>query len=528
MEFRISNLKTEFNNISLVRSKIMNVFESLKNKSDKLKNLYSDFIKQGNTQLFVFGLDSFHFQSKLIDIEYDDMKRMFLAINNRMYCEYFKLHKIIVEYISKSVTEKKVSDLVKINNFPIYKDLEPFKEYKFETILDIHENILNLLGILMSILNNKENELLIHKTKQNIGLNIDNFITSFNFNISVMREKIMMFITYIEFFHKMHSKYLKRFSNKIQLMYTHISNDIKFDDSVEISKNKKKELINEFATNNMDKTLLKELKTSIGSETNSETSSDPEWSKDKPNTPNSMLNDSNLPSLSMSSTSDKSKSNSFFNMNLLSGEKSKNDYTKIFQRNVNKVSDILQLCKPKSEKVIEPKLSDKDIEEMFYGIEESCDSIINEKTTNNSSSFDGDEFVSPKYSLKNMKLNDHLFTKLGDFENDMEIANNNNQCNQYNQTVLEIESLNKENNLLHETKSENSVVMNDFSSIIINEEFTLDNLTILNNNEAKSESDMLINNEQKIENTIYSNHENKPEDINKLSKNKKKSNKKKN
>ena len=58
-----------------------------------------------------------------------------------------------------------------------------------------------------------------------------------------MREKILMFITYIEFFHKMHSKYLKRFSNKIQLMYTHINNDIHFDDSVEISKNKKKELI---------------------------------------------------------------------------------------------------------------------------------------------------------------------------------------------------------------------------------------------------------------------------------------------
>ena len=548
METNVVKLKSDFNDIINIRNTVKNVFDTLQGRIDKLRQIYAEFINTNKSEMFVFGLDSFHFQSKLIDIEYDDMKRMFLAINNRMYCEYFKLHKIIVEYISKSVTEKKVSDLVKINNFPIYKDLEPFKEYKFETILDIHENILNLLGILMSILNNKENELLIHKTKQNIGLNIDNFITSFNFNISVMREKIMMFITYIEFFHKMHSKYLKRFSNKIQLMYTHISNDIKFDDSVEISKNKKKELIHEFATNNMDKTLLKELKTSIGSETNSETSSDPEWSKDKPNTPNIILNDSNLPSFSISSTSDKSKSNKFFNMNLLSGEKSKNDYTKIFKRNVNKVSDILQLCKPKSEKVIEPKLSDKDIEEMFYGIEESCDSIINEKTTNNSSSFDGDEVVSPKYSLKNMKSNDHFFTKIGDFENDMEIVNNNNQ---YNQTTLEFESLNKENNLLDETKSENSVIMNDFSSIIINKEFTFDNLTILTNNEPKSESHMLINNEPKIEKTIYSNHENKPEDllihyeeshseiseniiqqqksddINKVSKNKKKSNKKK-
>jgi hypothetical protein len=63
-----------------------------------LKVFYSEFIKDSKNAMFIFGLDSFHFQSKLIDIEYDEMKRMFLVINNRMYCEYFKLHKIIVEY----------------------------------------------------------------------------------------------------------------------------------------------------------------------------------------------------------------------------------------------------------------------------------------------------------------------------------------------------------------------------------------------------------------------------------------------
>jgi hypothetical protein len=101
--------------------------------------------------------------------------------------------------------------------------------------MDIHENILKMLTILVSELNNKENELTIHKTKQHIGLNIDNFVTTFNFNNNVMKERITMFITYIEFFHKLHTKYLKRFSNKIQLIYTDINNDIKFDESLEIN-----------------------------------------------------------------------------------------------------------------------------------------------------------------------------------------------------------------------------------------------------------------------------------------------------
>ena len=106
----------------------------------------------------------------------------------------------------------------------------------------------------------------IHRTKQNIGLNIDNFITTFSFQINVLREKIVMFITYIEFFHKMHNKYLKRFNTKIQLMHTHITNDIKFDESVEMTNEKKEELLSEF---DLSSDLLKSLKKTINSEASS-------------------------------------------------------------------------------------------------------------------------------------------------------------------------------------------------------------------------------------------------------------------
>ena len=333
MESKLVKLKNDFNNIINIRNIVKNVFDTLQVKINKLRQIYSEFIKNNKNGMFVFGLDSFHFQNKLIDIEYDDMMRLFLAINNRMYCEYFKLHKIIVEYITKNIPDKKVYDLVKINKYPVYKDLEPFKEYKFELILDIYENILNMLSMLISILNNKENELLIHKTKQKIGLNIDNFITTFNFNNSVMREKILMFITYIEFFHRMHSKYLKRFSNKIQLMYTHISNDIKFDDSTEISKDKKKQLMDELITNNMDKDLIKEFKISMGSETNSDVDDD------------SFIRSCNT---------------------------SVNGIDEMYNDNHKRIINLTENQYKNS------NLDDEnEIDKIFYGINKSCDSIIN-------------------------------------------------------------------------------------------------------------------------------------------------------
>ena len=263
MENRISKLKTDFNNITVIRNNVKNVFDILQLRINKLKMFYSEFIKNNKNKLFVFGLDSFHFQSKLIDVEYDDMKRLFLAINNRMYCEYFKLYKITTEYVYENINDKKITEIIKVNNFPVYKDLEPFKEYSFEITTEIHENILVIVNSIISNLNTRENELNIHRGKQALGLNIDNFITTYNFELTVIKEKISMFLTYIEFFHKLHTKHLKRFSNKIQLMYTHISTDIRFDDTIEINKDKKKEIAEDFTGEEIKLNIEESIQTNV-------------------------------------------------------------------------------------------------------------------------------------------------------------------------------------------------------------------------------------------------------------------------
>ena len=41
------------------------------------------------------------------------MKRLFYAINNRMYCEYYKLYKIIMDYIVENVSDAKIIEMVK-------------------------------------------------------------------------------------------------------------------------------------------------------------------------------------------------------------------------------------------------------------------------------------------------------------------------------------------------------------------------------------------------------------------------------
>ena len=264
METRLNQIKTDFTLLVNLKEDNIKTMHTLGQKIIKLKEIYTEFINNNKQNIFVFGLDSFHFQGKLIDIEYEDMKRIFYAITNRMYCEYFKLYKLIIEYISNNISDKRLLELIRVNNnYPVYKDLEPFKQYDFTLIQNLHEIIIALLQAINGYISNKDNELEAYKIKNSSGLNIDNFVTTFNFNVVVMREKLTLFVTYMEFFHKLHNKYLKRLATKIQLMFSQIANDIQFEDTSQTTKEKRKSLLNSIVDDNIDKHLLHELKHSI-------------------------------------------------------------------------------------------------------------------------------------------------------------------------------------------------------------------------------------------------------------------------
>jgi hypothetical protein len=237
MEINLDKLKNEFNTIKDIRNDVSTLFTVLDNQLNKLKQTYLSFVTNNKQNLFIFGLDSFQFQSKMIDIEYDDTTRLFLVINNKMYCEYYKLYKIIAEYVKENIINKKTIEMLHSKGFPIYKDLEPFKQYKFEIIQEMHESIILLLYSINDFIVEQERELQIHKQQQESGLHINNFVTTFNYNIMLIREKGILFISYIHFFHSLHTKYLQRFYIKLNVLYKQITHDICFDESISSLKN---------------------------------------------------------------------------------------------------------------------------------------------------------------------------------------------------------------------------------------------------------------------------------------------------
>ena len=237
IETNINELKKSFTIIVNLRNDVIATFANLQSIIIKLNEIYAEFIKNSKDHLFVFGLDSLRFQCKIIDIEYDDMKRLFMAINNRMYCEHYKLYKIIIEYVNEQTGNTKIIELIKANQskFPLYKDLEPFKQYDFQVVHDLHEFILILLTALCDHMINKETELKIYQQKNKSGLNIDNFVNAFSYSIVMLREKINLFIEYLFFFQKLHSKYLTRFVSKVHLLMHNVNTDLHLEEANKIS-----------------------------------------------------------------------------------------------------------------------------------------------------------------------------------------------------------------------------------------------------------------------------------------------------
>jgi hypothetical protein len=271
MESKFNEIKKTFNVIKDIREEINSIFANLEQRISKLKELYRDFINTNNSSLFVFGLDSFYFQNKLIDIEDYDMRKFYDLIMNRMYCEYYKLFKIICEYCKNNLKDdnKLIESLAKEDTYPNYKDLEPYKKYDFKFVDSLHEDITSTLININNYLTTKNHVLSSYKLRSDVGLNINNFVSTYEFEVCSIQSQMHLFCSYVNFFHELHLKYLKRFVTKIQILYAQINHDIKFDEVLLNQKSDKKKFMQDMKKE-IDPKIMKELRASISISKNDE------------------------------------------------------------------------------------------------------------------------------------------------------------------------------------------------------------------------------------------------------------------
>ena len=235
MDNDLMRVKNVFDSVKEMRTEIAILFESLDGRITKLKDVYNEFIKNTKEiqtpdfKAFIFSLDSFYFQTSLLQKEHDYLIDYRNTIINRMYGEYYKLFKLIIEYIDKSHIDNKLKDLLKKKTYPRYDDLDDRKTYDFNLIVQLNEDILGIVNGLINILKDKERALKQYTTNQDYGLNVNNFVSTYNYEVNVLQEQINLYEKYLEFFYNVHQKLLKRLITKISILEAQINPDIKFE-----------------------------------------------------------------------------------------------------------------------------------------------------------------------------------------------------------------------------------------------------------------------------------------------------------
>ena len=228
--FDIIKLKNNFNEIKLLRESVNNLLTSLNDKVDLLGEFYQEILDKHINETSN-GLDSFHFQSKLINMEVTNNVNIFNIIDTRIYCDYYKLFKSIVKYLLETIKNKNLTSSFENKVYPIYKDLEVNQSFNFDITIELYNDIIQGCDILNNELITREHNLILQKKKRDSGLNIDNLINSIIYNNNLLKNNIDLFSNYISVFNNFHIKYFTRFFLRTKLFYGQINSDIRFEES---------------------------------------------------------------------------------------------------------------------------------------------------------------------------------------------------------------------------------------------------------------------------------------------------------
>jgi len=221
-----------FMTIIKIRSDIKTRIEDIEKIKHSIKQNYIECIEKESKNYF--GLDSVHFQNKLIELEFANMLKLYNYIDNRIYGDYYKLFFMMNDYLSDKLLQEQyasIKELKKKRLYPVYKDLDSFKSYDFDTINNIHQDVISIVKKVYEIHGENEEKIKTRQESLYYGINLDNYII----NQQHLNQELLMtnnlHRNYICVYHKLHDNILDNFLEKVELFFEQINNHTNDDSS---------------------------------------------------------------------------------------------------------------------------------------------------------------------------------------------------------------------------------------------------------------------------------------------------------
>lgn len=222
----INNLQ-EFDQIKKIRVDIKKMVEKINARKNEMTKYYKEYTKKEHDDFF--GLDSFQSQIKLVDLEYDNIYNMYIFLENRIYGDYYKLLSMIYKYLTTTLQDKRKQNLKQLNNFnhyPKHNLLKQYEKYNFNTINEIHHDIIIILHEVDEIIIENTNDIKQNEQKLKLGMKIDNYVNNYTYKNETLRTTNIFYNNYLRVYHKYHFEMLKKFHEKAELMFEHMSHDL--------------------------------------------------------------------------------------------------------------------------------------------------------------------------------------------------------------------------------------------------------------------------------------------------------------
>ena len=218
----IDNLRESFTDNMQILHTILEKQGYIKEKLDILKTKYSDMIQNNKKKIFIFCLDSYYFQYKMLVVEMENINNTLCMIKNRIYGDYYKLYNVILSESNLNVDLSHFA--TKIKKYIPYKDIEPFFEYNNNDVIELHNDILQIINLMYKDFLQKELKSIQYNEEKN--LTVDNFIQTLNYDNNTFKGKIFLYVNYLQFYHKLQHNYLNNLLTRSTTFVNEINEQI--------------------------------------------------------------------------------------------------------------------------------------------------------------------------------------------------------------------------------------------------------------------------------------------------------------
>ena len=228
MHVELEKISSGFEKLKRLRTRVIETAGAVEQRVTTLRKAHEDLVSASPQSACALGLDSLHFQVRLVTMELKSLRDMIHAVENHIYYECLYLHRSIQSYAASEISDKGARDRVLVEReYPPYKHLDRGARYDFEITVGLHAQLVASIQAMGEHCDEQAAVIENEKGKSAQGLNIDSLVHSNAYVHALLQAKTSLFLRSLGAFNVHHGKYLRRIQDKGQLVLDAITRDVR-------------------------------------------------------------------------------------------------------------------------------------------------------------------------------------------------------------------------------------------------------------------------------------------------------------